>query len=137
MVSCPCNKSSYGYYQWKCVNEKCENCPDHQTKVLKCKKDHEKQVKVGQFETITTMYTKNNKPKKSTTTEHVELTLTMAQVFRKIVPLKKEYTVHKYQIYNDKFYRQPNILFTTSNLSRSINPLLGQVKFIFSLASSK
>ena len=83
------------------------------------------------------MYTKNNKPKKSTTTEHVELTLTMAQVFRKIVPLKKEYTVHKYQIYNDKFYRQPNILFTTSNLSRSINPILGQVKFIFSLASSK
>ena len=113
MVSCPCNKSPNGYYQWKCVNEKCENCPDHQ------KKDHEKQVKVGQFETITTMYIKNNKPKKSTTTEHVELTLTMAQVFRKIVPLKKEYTVHKYQIYNDKFYRQPNILFTTSNLSRS------------------
>ena len=64
--SCPCNKSPNGYYQWKCVNEKCENCPDHQTKVLKYKNDHEKQVKSGQFETITTMYTKNNKPKKST-----------------------------------------------------------------------
>ena len=88
MVSCPCNKSPNGY-------------PDHQTKVLKCKNDHEKQVKAGQFETITTMYTKNNKPKKSTKTEHVELTLTMAQVFEKIVSLR--YTEYKYQIYNINF----------------------------------
>ena len=115
MVSCPCNKSPNGYYQWKCVNEKCENCPDHQTKVLKCKNDHEKQVKIGQFETVTTRYTKNKEPKKSTKTELVELTLTMVQVFEKIVSLKKEYTVHKYQIYNDKFH-WPTILSTTSSL---------------------
>ena len=74
-----------------------------------------KQLKIGQFETITTMYTKMNKPKKSTRTERIELTLIMAQVFEKIVSLKKEYTVHKYQIYNNKFY-WPTIIPTTTSL---------------------
>ena len=58
-------------------------------------------------------YTKNNKPKKSTRNELVELTLTMAQVFEKIASLKKEYT--KYQTYNDKFHWS-TILSTTSSL---------------------
>ena len=55
MVSYPCNRSPNDYYQYKCVNEKYENCPDHQTKVLRWKNDHEKQAKVGQSETLTTL----------------------------------------------------------------------------------
>ena len=57
MVSYPCNRSQQDidYYQYKCVIEKYENCPDHQTKVLRWKNDHEKQAKVGQSETLTTL----------------------------------------------------------------------------------
>ena len=35
------------------------------------------------------MYTKNNKPKKSTRNEHVELILAMAQVFEKLFHSKR------------------------------------------------
>ena len=60
MVSYPCNRSQQdiNYYQYKCVIEKCENCPDYQTwelPFLRWKNDHEKQAKVGQSETLTTM----------------------------------------------------------------------------------
>ena len=59
------------------------------------------------------MYTKNNKPKKSTKTEHVEFN--NGSIFEKTVLLKKECIVYKYQIYNDKFH-WPTILSTISSL---------------------
>ena len=99
MSSCSCPKSTNGYYQWKCVTEKCKQCKDHQPRILKCQ-ENETLVKFSQFEKVTTEYTnKKNEKKVSNKTERVEHKMSFKNILQKLSSVKKEYVMHKFQIY--------------------------------------
>ena len=60
MSSCDCDKGANGYYKWKCVNLKCNDCKDSSSPDLKCKTSKE-QAKVSQFQQTETPYKKFDK----------------------------------------------------------------------------
>ena len=56
MGSCNCNRAVNGFYQWKCVNQKCPDCSSCQPKQLKCQTNDKITIKIAQFETVTNTY---------------------------------------------------------------------------------
>ena len=80
----------------------------------------EETVKVSQFERSNTLYKKIDKngvmtEKVFKKTDKVEHELTNKHIYEKLSTLKKEYTYHKYQVYNDS-HHWSTVLGTTSEI---------------------
>ena len=119
MYSCTCPKSQNGYYNWKCVSCKCKECKNKNPMSLTCQMSQEI-TKVNQFELIQKLYAKINKDgevveKISKKTERVEHTMTYSEIYQKLISLKKVYTTHKYQVFNNQFHC-PKILTTANDI---------------------
>ena len=110
MSSCECPRTANGYYQWSCVSLKCKNCKNLKPIPLKCEKLRTK-VKVFQFEIL-----KNDKSQQKTSekTQRVEHFLSYEGIYKKLSACKKDYTCHKYQVFN-KFH-WPRILATCEDI---------------------
>ena len=84
MSSCECD----GYYKWKCVNLKCNDCKDSSSPDLKCKTSKE-QAKVSQFQQTETPYKKFDKTlgkeieKISRKTKKVQLEISYEELVKK------------------------------------------------------
>ena len=114
MYDCECPKSSNGCYHWNFVALKCRVCKKASPMPLKCGNSEVKTC-IYQFETTEKPYQKVNKDgtiteKISAKTERVEHILTFGEIYNKLQSLKKTYTSHKYQVFNDQFH-SPKILF--------------------------
>ena len=119
MSSCECPRTANGYYQWSCVSLKCKNCKNLKPIPLKCEKLQTK-VKVSQFEITKQVYTKilkngESQQKTSEKTQRVEHFLSYEEIYKKLSACKKDYTCHKYQVFNDKFH-WPRILATCEDI---------------------
>ena len=120
MGSCNCNRAVNGFYQWKCVNQKCPDCSSCQPKQLKCQTNDKITIKIAQFETVTNTYVnKKGETKNSTRTERVDRQMKVSEVYNNLVEMKQEYLVHKYQIYNDRFH-WPLIMAESQAIGESI-----------------
>ena len=88
MSSCDCDKGANGYYKWKCVNLKCNDCKDSSSPDLKCKTSKE-QAKVSQFQQTETPYKKFDKTlgkeieKISRKTKKVQLEISYEELVKK------------------------------------------------------
>ena len=120
MSSCDCDKGANGYYKWKCVNLKCNDCKDSSSPDLKCKTSKE-QAKVSQFQQTETPYKKFDKTlgkeieKISRKTEKINLEMLYEELVKKVWKIRKQYLVHKYEVFND-MHHWPVILSTTSEI---------------------
>ena len=119
MSECKCEKGGNSYYKWKCCNLKCNICRNIKQATLKCQHSEET-VKVSQFELTVTPYKKTDKngvtmEKLSKKTDKVEREMTYKDLYAKLAQIKKEYTCHKYQVYND-IHHWPIILGTASEI---------------------
>ena len=119
MFNCKCDNGENGYYKLKCISDKCSQCKNANEIDLKCKHS-ETELKVSQFEQTNNEYKCLNKPtgkmetKTSKRTEKVEKVMTYKDLFNKLFSLKKQYCLHKYQVYNDMFH-WPKILESVSD----------------------
>ena len=115
-VQCP--KSVNGYFKWSCSTRSCRNCKNTKPAKLACMSSNEL-VTVEQFETIERQYLKINKKtneveqKTSKLTDKVETQMSYSALYKKLTSMRKSYTTHKYQIYND-MYHWPRIMSTVN-----------------------
>ena len=119
MCQSQCQKGSNSYWKWKCCSLKCSSCRNIKPATKKCQSSQET-VNVYQFELTETPYKKIDKSgntieKVSKKTDKVEHELTYKELYEKLSKLKKEYTCHKFQVYND-IHHWPKVVSTTSEI---------------------
>ena len=107
MKGCTCEKSSNGYYQWKCSIHKCRSCKDSTCGDLKSKTSNEL-VSVDQFEALIREFKKLNtktnviETKFSKLTDRVTTQMTYSALYKKFLSMRKKYTMHKFQVFKRK-----------------------------------
>ena len=105
-----CDKSTNGYFHWRCVTGQCNNCKDNRTWPLRCSTS-QAMVKSSQFKLTECEYTSDNKSKTAKKTVRVEQTKTYQETYKQLGSMKTTYLMHKFQVYNDT-YHWPKILNT-------------------------
>ena len=103
MHGCTCDKSPNGYYMCSCSSRRCKNCMDSKPAPLKCQSSNEI-VSYDQFEVVEREYLqldkKTNEVEKKNTklTDRVTTQTTYTDLYKKLVAMRKVYTIHKYHI---------------------------------------
>ena len=118
MNSCNCAKDANGYYSWKCITGKCDQCKNIKPPQMPCQ-NLEEVTKYYQFETTKTPYEVIDKEgnkvlKNSKKTEKVQKCVTWETLYQQLISLKQKYLCHKYQVRNDRFHWQ-KVLATIEN----------------------
>ena len=112
-----CSKAENSDFKLKCVDLKCSDCKSIKPMHFKCA-DSLRMVKVSQSELTKIPYKKLAQgemvEKVSNKTEKVTKEMSFKDLYTKIVPMKKKYTTHKYEVYNNVFH-WPSILSTTKD----------------------
>lgn len=112
-----CCKSANGFYAWSCVTRNCSNCKAAKSLEIKCKNSNEL-ITVEQFELVTKDYnkfnteTKEEEKKQTKLTEKTVKQMAYKDLYKALQSIRKKYTMHRYQILNDK-YHWPKIVSTT------------------------